>query len=96
MGLDRKTAAEFSFLLAVPTMFAATGYDVFKHRHEFNLENWNLLLVGFITAFISALIAVKWFLNFIKKHNFVPFGIYRIALGLLFLLISLIGSIKFH
>ena len=94
LGLDRKTAAEFSFLLAVPTMFAATGYDIFKHHSELSIENWELLLVGFITAFISAIIAVKWFLNFIKNHSFIPFGIYRIMVGLLFFAAVLEGWIK--
>lgn len=94
LGLDRKTATEFSFLLAVPTMFAATGYDIFKHHSEFSLENWNLLLVGFVTAFISAIVAVKWFLNFIKNHSFIPFGIYRIVVGLLFFAAVLEGLVK--
>ncbi|NPA14579.1 MAG: undecaprenyl-diphosphate phosphatase [Aquificae bacterium] len=89
LGLDRKTAAEFSFLLAVPTMLVATAYDVYKHHNEFSLENWQLLAVGFITAFISAYIVVKWFLDFIKKHSFIPFGVYRIIVGLLFWLVVL-------
>ncbi|NPA52598.1 MAG: undecaprenyl-diphosphate phosphatase [Aquificae bacterium] len=84
MGLDRRTAAEFSFLLAVPTMFIATGYDVFKHHEEFNLDNWVNLLVGFITAFIFAIISIKFLLRFISTHSFIPFGIYRIAVGILF------------
>jgi len=84
LGLDRKTATEFSFLLAVPTMFVATGYDIFKHHSELSFENWQILGVGFITAFISAIVAVKWFLGFIKHHSFIPFGIYRIIAGLLF------------
>ena len=85
IGLKRKAAAEFSFLLAVPTMFAATGYDVLKNYSEFDLSNISALAVGFITAFIVALIIIKWFLNFIKKHTFVPFGIYRIIIGAVFL-----------
>jgi len=89
LGLDRKTAAEFSFLLAVPTMLAATGYDILKHHSEFSFQNWELLLVGFITAFVSALVVVKWFLNFLKGHTFIPFAIYRIVIGILFLLVVL-------
>lgn len=85
IGLKRKAAAEFSFLLAVPTMFAATGYDVLKNYSEFDLSNISALAVGFITAFIVALIIIKWFLNFIKKHTFIPFGIYRIIIGAVFL-----------
>lgn len=89
LGLDRKTAAEFSFLLAVPTMLAATGYDVLKHHSEFSLQNWELLLAGFLTAFVSALAVVKWFLNFLKGHTFIPFAVYRIIVGILFLLVVL-------
>ncbi len=95
LGLDRRTAAEFSFLLAVPTMFVATGYDLYKNHSQFSAENWQILAVGFITAFVSALVAVKWFLGFIKKHSFVPFGIYRIAVGLIFLALSYLGFIEF-
>ncbi|WP_281951649.1 undecaprenyl-diphosphate phosphatase [Nitrosophilus kaiyonis] len=85
IGLKRKAAAEFSFLLAVPTMFAATGYDILKHFNEFELSNITALTVGFLTSFFVALIIIKWFLNFIKKHTFIPFGIYRIIIGLLFI-----------
>lgn len=94
LGLDRKTAAEFSFLLAVPTMLAATGYDLFKHRSEFSFENWQLLALGFISAFISAYAVVNWFLNFLKSHTFIPFGIYRIVVGTLFWILSFAGLIK--
>ncbi|WP_187647577.1 undecaprenyl-diphosphate phosphatase [Nitrosophilus labii] len=86
IGLKRKIAAEFTFLLAVPTMLAATGYDILKNYHEFDGSNIFLLIVGFITAFIVALFVIKWFLGFIKKHTFVPFGIYRIFIGVVFLL----------
>ena len=85
IGLKRKAAAEFSFLLAVPTMFAATGYDILKNYQEFDISNIASLSVGFITAFIVALIIIKWFLNFIKKHSFISFGIYRIVIGIIFL-----------
>ncbi len=95
LGLDRRTAAEFSFLLAVPTMFVATGYDLYKNHSQFSVENWQILTVGFITAFVSAVVAVKWFLGFVKKHSFVPFGIYRIAVGLIFLVLSYLGLIEF-
>ena len=95
LGLDRKTAAEFSFLLAIPTMFVATGYDIFKHHSEFSFENWQLLAIGFVSAFVSAYIVVKWFLGFLKKHTFIPFGIYRIIVGVLFFLFSWLGFIHF-
>jgi len=85
LGLSRKTAAEFSFLLAVPTMFVATFYDIFKHHSEFQIDNWLNLGLGFITAFIFAVFSIKFLLSFISKHSFIPFGIYRIIVGLVFL-----------
>jgi len=94
LGLDRKTAAEFSFMLAVPTMFIASGYDVFKHYHEMDFSNWQLLAAGFISAFITAYIVVIWFLDFLKKHTFIPFGVYRIIFGALFFILASIGFIK--
>jgi len=89
LGLNRKTAAEFSFMLAVPTMFMATFYDVYKNRSNFNLSDWENLIVGFVVAFISALFAIKWLLKFISNHSFIPFGIYRIILGILYYFIVL-------
>jgi len=85
IGLKRKTATEFSFLLAVPTMLAATAYDILKHHNEFDFSQVQALGIGFVTAFIVALAIIKWFLNFVKKHSFIPFGIYRIVVGLIFL-----------
>jgi undecaprenyl-diphosphatase len=94
LGMSRRAAAEFSFLLAIPTMFAATGYDLLKHHAEFTVEGWHLLAVGFVTAFFTALVVVKWFLNFISRHSFIPFGVYRIVVGGLFLALYLAGVIK--
>ena len=85
IGLKRKTATEFSFLLAVPTMLAATAYDILKHHNEFDFSQVQALGIGFVTAFIVALAIIKWFLSFVKKHSFTPFGIYRIIVGLIFL-----------
>lgn len=85
VGLQRKTAAEFSFLLAVPTMIAATAFTVVKHHDSFNFSNWEFLITGFVTAFIVALITMKGFMAFISKFNFIPFGIYRIIIGVVFL-----------
>ena len=85
IGLKRKAAAEFSFLLAVPTMLAATAYDILKHHNEFDFSDAQALGVGFVTAFVVALAIIKWFLSFIKKHTFISFGIYRIIVGLIFL-----------
>jgi len=85
VGMNRKDAAEFSFLLALPTMLAATGYDIYKNYALFNPGDWQNILVGFITSFIFAVIGIKALLRFITSHTFIPFGIYRIAVGILFL-----------
>lgn len=77
--------AEFSFLLAIPTMIAASGYDLLKTGIKFTNNEWTLLLVGFVTAFIVALFVVKWLISYIKTHNFSIFGWYRIAIGLIVL-----------
>lgn len=85
LGCDRKTAAEFSFLLALPTMIVASLYSIYKSHEVLNMDNLTILLVGFIAAFFSALLAVKVFLKFISRFNFIPFGVYRIILGIVFL-----------
>jgi len=85
IGLKRQTATEFSFLLAVPTMLAATAYDMLKHYHEFDFSEAQALGIGFVTAFIVALGIIRWFLGFVKKHSFISFGVYRIIVGLIFL-----------
>ena len=85
-GLDKKQATEFSFLLAVPTMFAATGYDLLKSEIAFNNEEIKLLIVGSIVAFITAWIAVKIFLKIVSNYGFKHFGYYRIIIGILFLI----------
>lgn len=80
LGLNRKTIVEFTFLLAVPTMLAATGYDLIKSGSQFSLGEFKYLLVGFLTAFVVALLSIKFLLSFIKTHTFIPFGVYRVAL----------------
>lgn len=84
-GFNRRQAAEFSFLLAIPTMFGASGLDLLKTGIDFTSEQWTLLIVGLIVAFFSALIAVKAFITLLTKYGFKYFGYYRIILGLLFL-----------
>ncbi|MFQ3575648.1 MAG: undecaprenyl-diphosphate phosphatase [Cytophagales bacterium] len=87
-GLSRKTAAEFSFFLAVPTMFAAGVYKLYKYFKEtggFKGEELQLFLIGNVVAFVVALFAVKFFVSFLQKRGFVIFGYYRIALGILLL-----------
>ena len=92
--MTRKAAAEFSFFLAVPTMFAATakkGYDYFKNGVEFDPHQINLLIFGNIIAFIVAMIAIKSFIGFLTKHGFKVFGYYRIVVGLIILILYFAG-----
>ena len=84
LGTKRKTAVEFSFLLAIPTMLAATALDIVKSNFSFTASEYLILIVGLIGSFVVAIFAVKFFLNFIKKHTFIPFGIYRIILAIVF------------
>lgn len=99
-GMDRPTALEFSFLLSIPTMLAATAYDLWKevlHHGKsaegvaqahvvMNSQNWVVLAIGFVVSFIVAYGVVEWFLAWVRRHGFVPFAVYRIILGI-FLLI---------
>jgi undecaprenyl-diphosphatase len=88
MGLNRKTSAEFSFLLAFPVMCATTAYDILKHHDELLVGgNFLLLSVGFVVSFIVAFLTIKVFLKFLEKFTFVAFGIYRIIFGVLLLII---------
>jgi undecaprenyl-diphosphatase len=81
MRANRKTAVEFSFLLAIPTMIAASGYDLVKTNFSFSAYEWILLTIGFTGAFIVAHFAVKIFITYVEKHSFTAFGIYRIILA---------------
>jgi undecaprenyl-diphosphatase len=81
IGLDRKVAAEFSFFLAVPTMFAATFYSLFKHRDLLEVADFPMFAVGFITAFVAALLAVRTLVKFVANHSYEIFAWYRIAFG---------------
>ncbi len=89
LGLQRVTIVEFSFLLAVPTMTAATGYDILKNYSIFSADTALLLILGFSTAFFVALLVITTLLKFIKKHTFIPFGIYRLILATLFFIFIL-------
>jgi undecaprenyl-diphosphatase len=86
VGMNRKDAAEFSFLLALPTMFAATAYDIYKNYAIFEWGDWQNISVGFVTSFIFGIIGIKALLKFVTSHTFIPFGIYRIVVGVLFLI----------
>lgn len=92
--LNKKTAAEFSFFLAVPTMFAATAYKMlvfYKDGPAFSTNEINLLIIGNVVAFIVALVAIKSFISFLTKHGFKVFGYYRIVLGLVLLTLYYLG-----
>lgn len=85
-GLSRRTATEFSFFLAIPTMFAATFYDIYKNRELFNMADFELFAVGGTVSFISAFIAVRGLIHFISRHDFTAFAWYRIVFGVLVLI----------
>lgn len=100
-GLDRPTALEFSFLLSIPTMIAATAWDLFKEIHTskaaaatgvaaahvvMNSERWIVLLIGTVVSFFVALGVVEWFLMWVRRHGFTVFAIYRILLGIALLI----------
>lgn len=85
-GLSKTDAVEFSFLLALPTMAAATGLDVIKNREIFTQGNVGILLLGCAIAYITAWITVKKFLTYVKTHSFASFGVYRIVLAVFFAL----------
>jgi len=108
VGLTRSAALEFSFLLSIPTMIAATGYDLYKEvlRPDrstaadavaplvMNSERWIVLLIGIVVSFIVALGVVEWFLMWVRKHGLVLFAVYRIILAIVLLTIGrqLLGS----
>jgi undecaprenyl-diphosphatase len=81
VGVDRKASAEFSFLLALPVLAAASGFDLIKHYDDFSEGSLLALGVGFITSFIVAYLTIKIFLRFLQNFTFVGFGIYRIVFG---------------
>ncbi len=91
-GMSRSAALEFSFFLSMPTMIAATGYDLLKTMHPKHGEalgrmpmdnhEWMILLIGFVVSFIVALAVVAWFMNWVRKRGFTPFAIYRIIVGI--------------
>lgn len=81
LKVERKAAAEFSFFLAIPTMFAATLYDLYKARNELSSDGIDQIIVGFVVSFIVALVVVRWLVRFVQTHGFGVFAWYRIALG---------------
>lgn len=92
-GLSRKAAAEFSFFLAIPTMFAAVSYDLYKNRGVLQADDWSLFLVGFSASFISAFFAVRALLRYIARHDYSLFAWYRIVFGGIVLLTAYTGIV---
>jgi undecaprenyl-diphosphatase len=84
-GVGRKEIVEFSFLLAIPTMLAATGYDLLNAGSKFASAEWRLLAIGFAVAFVSAYVGVRFLVRYVESHTFTGFGVYRIVLGALIL-----------
>jgi len=81
LGVSRPAATEFSFFLAIPTMFGAAFYDLYKSRGELSFDNGAVIAVGFVVAFFAALVVVRWLVDFVAKHGFGVFAWYRIVLG---------------
>jgi undecaprenyl-diphosphatase len=93
-GLSRQAATEFSFFLAIPTLFAATGYDLVKNRHLLSTGDLSMIAVGFAVAFISAFFTIRALLRYVAHHDFVPFAWYRIAFGLVILGTAYAGLVR--
>jgi undecaprenyl-diphosphatase len=91
LGVDRRTAAEFSFFLAIPTMIGATVYDLYKNREVLTVDHGVIIAVGFAVAFLAALVVVRALVAFVGKHGFAPFAWYRIGLGLVALALLAAG-----
>lgn len=84
LGLTRRAVVEFSFLLAAPTMVAATTLDLLKHGASFSSSDMHLLGIGLIVSFLVAIFSIRFFLRFVETHSFVAFGVYRIIIAVLF------------
>ena len=87
MGIHRRAIVEFSFLLAVVTMTAATIYDFLKNYNSFSIDQFDYLAVGFVVSFLTAILAIKFLVKYIKNHSFIAFGVYRIIVAVLFYLL---------
>jgi undecaprenyl-diphosphatase len=90
--LSRKNATEFSFFLAVPTMFAASAYEMIKSYKSIQPQHINILLIGNVVAFLVAMLAIKGFISFLTKHGFKVFGYYRIIVGVIILILLATGT----
>ncbi len=93
-GLSRKAATEFSFFLAIPTLLAATVYQLYKERHLLAFDDLGMWAVGFVSAFVSAFLCVRWLLRYISSHDFTAFAWYRIAFGIVVLITWQFGLVS--
>jgi undecaprenyl-diphosphatase len=95
-GLSRTAATEFSFFLAIPTLFAATGYEVVKNRHLLAATDLPAFGVGFAASFVSAFLCVRWLIRYVSHNDFVPFAWYRIAFGAVILVTAYGGLVQWE
>jgi len=93
-GLDRRVATEFSFFLAIPIMFGATAYELYKDWHLLSVDALGVFAIGFVAAFVSAFLCVRWLLRYIAGHDFTAFAWYRNGFGLLILLVGYSGALS--
>jgi len=93
-GLSRPAATEFSFFLAVPTLVAAGGYDLWRHRGLFSLDDLGMFAVGLAMSFVSAFVVIRWLVRYVATHDFRPFAWYRIAFGVVVLATAYSGAVS--
>ena len=93
-GLSRPAATEFSFFLAVPTLVAAGGYDLWRHRGLFSIDDLGMLALGLAMSFVSAFVVIRWLVRYVATHDFRPFAWYRIAFGVLVLATAYSGAVE--
>ncbi|HKB82714.1 MAG TPA: undecaprenyl-diphosphate phosphatase [Burkholderiales bacterium] len=93
-GLSRRAATEFSFFLAIPVLFAASAYELFKHRSTLSADDIGVLGVGLVAAFASAFVCVRWLLRYISRHDFTIFAWYRIGFGIIVLATAYSGAVR--
>jgi len=93
-GLSRRAATEFSFFLAIPVLFAASAYELFKHRSTLSADDLGVLGMGLVAAFASAFVCVRWLLRYISRHDFTVFAWYRIGFGIIVLLTAHTGAVN--
>jgi undecaprenyl-diphosphatase len=96
IGLSRKTAAEFSFFLAIPVLIGAGAYSLYKERALLSAADIPMFAVGLVFAFLSAWLCIKWLIKYVSSHTFVPFAWYRIVFGVVVLITAYTGVVDWH